>query len=44
MNYANITWANAIKTKLKKLFGKQEQTARIIFNQDRFMHARPLRV
>ena len=24
--------------KLKKLFGKQKQAARVIFNQDRFMH------
>ena len=31
-----------IKIKLKKLFGKQKQAARIILNQDRFTHARPL--
>ena len=30
------------KTNLKKLFGKQKQAACIIFNQDRFTHARPL--
>ena len=30
------------KTKLKKLFGKQKQAVRIIFNQDRFTHAPPL--
>ena len=40
INYANIAWANTNKTKLKKLFGKQNQAA--IFNQDRFTHARPL--
>ena len=34
--------ASTYKTKLKKLFGKQKQAARIIFNQDRFTHARPL--
>ena len=27
---------------MKKLFGKQKQAARIILNQDRFTHARPL--
>ena len=42
INYANITWASINKTKLKKLFGKQKQVACIIFNQDRFTHARPL--
>ena len=31
-----------IKIKMKKLFGKQKQAARIILNQDRFTHARPL--
>ena len=31
-----------IKIKLKKLFGKQKQAARIILNQDRFTHARSL--
>ena len=42
INYANIAWASTNKTNLKKLFGKQKQAARIIFNQDRFTHARPL--
>ena len=37
-----MTWASTYKTKLKKLFGKQKQAARIVFNQDRFTHARPL--
>ena len=41
-NYANIACASTNKTKLKKLFGKQKQAAPIIFNQDRFTHARPL--
>ena len=31
-----------IKLNLKKLFGKQKQAVRIIFNQDRFTYARPL--
>ena len=42
INYANIAWASANKTNLKKLFGKQKQAARIIFNPDRFTNARPL--
>ena len=42
INYANIAWASTNKTKLKNLFGKKKQAARIIFNQDRFMHTRPL--
>ena len=42
INYANITWASTNKTKLKKLFGKQKQAACIMFNQERFTHARPL--
>ena len=39
---ANIPWASTNKTNLKKLFGKQKQATRIIFNQDRFKYARPL--
>ena len=31
-----------IKLNFEKLFGKQKQVGRIIFNQDRFTHARPL--
>ena len=42
INYVNIAWASTDKTKLKKLFGKQKQSARIIFNQNRFAHTRPL--
>ena len=38
INYANIAWASNNKTNLKKLFGKQKQAARIIFNQGRFTH------
>ena len=34
VNYANIAWASTNKTNLKKLFGKQKQAARTIFNQD----------
>ena len=42
INYKNIPWARTNKTKLRKQFGNQKQAARIIFNQDRLMHARPL--
>ena len=42
INYSNIAWASTNKTNLKKLFGKQKQAVRIIFNQDRFTHARHL--
>ena len=42
INYANIAWASTNKTNLKKLFEKQKQAARIIYNQDRFTQARPL--
>ena len=40
ISYANIAWASSTnKTELKKLFRKQKQSARIIFNQVRFTHA-----
>ena len=42
INYANVAWASTNNTKLKKLFGKQKQAVRVIFNQNRFTHARPL--
>ena len=42
INYANVAWASTFKTELKKLFGKQKQSAGIIFNQNRLAHGRPL--
>ena len=42
MNYANIAWASANPTKLKKIHYLQKQAARIIFNEDRLCHSRPL--
>ena len=42
INYANFSGASTNKTKLKKLFGKQKQAARITINQDRFKHNDPL--
>ena len=40
--HPHITWASTNKTKLKKLFREQKQASDITFNQDRFMHVRPL--
>ena len=42
INYENFTWACTNNTKLKKLLGKQRETARILFNQNRFTHTGPL--
>ena len=42
INYKNIAWGSTNKTKLKQLFGKQKQAARIIFNKGRFMDARAI--
>ena len=38
----DIARASTYEIKLRKLLGKQTQPARIIFNEDRFTHARPL--
>ena len=32
INYVNISWASTNKTKIKKLFEKQKQAGRIIYN------------
>ena len=37
-----MAWASINKIKLKKLYEKQKQATCIIFNQDRFTHARSL--
>ena len=42
LNYANISWASTNPNKLNKLHNKQKHAARIIFNEDRMTHARPL--
>ena len=42
MNYVNIAWASINQTKLKKIHYLQKQAARIIFNEDRLCHLRPL--
>ena len=35
LNYCNLAWASTHKTKLKKVFSKQKQACRIIFNMDK---------
>ena len=42
MNYANIAWASAYKSKLEGLHRHQKHAARIINFKDRFTHAQPL--
>ena len=43
VNYANIAWASTQKTKLKIIYTKQKHAVRIIFNEDRLYHSRPLK-
>ena len=40
--YANIAWASTNQTKLKKIYSKQKHASRIIFQEGRYTHARPL--
>ena len=42
INYGNIAWGSAYKTKLKKIFTYQKKSARVIFFADRLSHAKPL--
>ena len=42
INYGNIAWASTNYTQLRKLHNKQKHASRIIFNQDKNTHARPL--
>ena len=42
LSYANIGWASTNPNKLKKLYNKQKHAARIICNEDRLAHAKPL--
>ena len=46
LNYGNIAWESTKKTakknKLKMINVKQKQAVRIIFNEDRLCHSRPL--
>ena len=42
LNYANIAWASTYQTKLKTIHYHQKHAARIVFNQDKLTHSRPL--
>ena len=42
LNYANIAWASTRITKLKPLLYKQKQAVRIVFNEGRLNHSKPL--
>ena len=42
LNYANIAWASTHFTKLKTISYKHKQAARILFDEDRLCHSRPL--
>ena len=42
LNYANIGWASASKSKLEGLYRHQKHVARIINFKDRFTYAQPL--
>ena len=41
-NYANIAWARTNQTKVKTVHYHQEHTVRIVFNQEKLTHSRPL--
>ena len=42
LNYGNVAWASTHQTKLKKLLKFQKHSSRIIYNEDKTTHARPL--
>ena len=42
LNYANIAWASTCITKLKPLLYKHKQAIRIVFNEGRLNHSKPL--
>ena len=42
LNYANIAWASAYATKLKRVYLKQKHAVRIVFNKDKLTHSKPL--
>ena len=42
LNYVNIAWASTHFTKLKTISYKQKPTPRIVFDEDRLCHSRPL--
>ena len=42
LNYANIAWARTYQTKLKTFHYHQKHAERIVFNQEKLTHSRPL--
>ena len=42
LNYANIAWGSTYRTKLKTIHYHQKHAARIVFDQDKLTHSRPL--
>ena len=42
LNYAKIAWASTHFIKLKKINYKRKQAARVVFDEDRLCHSRPL--
>ena len=42
LNYANIAWASTYQTKLKTVHYHQKHAGRIVFNQEKLTHSRPL--
>ena len=42
LDYANISWASTNKSNLFSLYRHQKLAIRIIYNKDRFAHAKPL--
>ena len=42
LNYANIAWASAYRTKLKTIHIHQKHAVRIVFNEDKLPKSRPL--
>ena len=42
LNYAKIAWASTYQTKLKTIHYHQKHAARIVFNQEKLTHSRPL--
>ena len=42
INYANIAWGSTYRTKLKTIYFHQKHAVRIVFNEDKLTHSRPL--
>ena len=42
LNYANIAWTSTYQTKLKTIYYHLKHAARIVFNQEKLAHSRPL--